>query len=544
MCWKRLGSGHGDVASGVIRAPTPIQDRVRPPNDDLRVASVSRTNETSMIRFAKLRCKEVRQLASMAVATLALLFATGSFAEAGSSRKGRSIESITTRTAGEAIMAIVSLRSQRITVYDADGWIMRAPVSSGQAGRETPAGIFSVIQKDAEHHSNLYDDAYMPHMQRLTWSGIALHGGLLPGHPASHGCIRLPYDFAAHLFDLTKLGMRVIVAPSDVAPVPIAHPALFEPRLDARDAAAARVSEAEEAAKKADQARLAALTASREVAQATMPLRRMRNLKLREEERLADAERSITSADSVEAKEAAEAAKANSAAKIAELEAQLVPAEAELQPMINALAAARKAAVAAEKARAEAVGAAHALARPEPVSVFISRKSQRLYVRQAFEFIFDIPITIRDTNLPIGTHVFTALERGGGKGDMQWSVVSFVGSNVGMTETQGTTYKALDAAVNEADLPSAKAALDRVVIPEDIVDRITQLVSPQSSLVISDEGPSPETGRGTEFVIVMSGEPQGGLAHRPQGPDIGARHEFRRERTYWHSPFGNAHSSW
>ena len=236
-----------------------------------------------MIRFAKLKCKEVCHFASTAVATLALLVATGNFAEAGSSRKERSIESITTRTAGEPIMAIVSLRSQRITVYDADGWIMRAPVSSGQAGRETPAGIFSVIQKDAEHHSNLYDDAYMPHMQRLTWSGIALHGGLLPGHPASHGCIRLPYDFAAHLFDLTKLGMRVIVAPSDVAPVSIAHPALFEPRPDARDAAAARVSEAEEAAKKADQARLAALTASREVAQATMPLRRMRNLKLREE---------------------------------------------------------------------------------------------------------------------------------------------------------------------------------------------------------------------------------------------------------------------
>jgi hypothetical protein len=194
-------------------------------------------------------------------------------------------------------MAIVSLRNQRITVYDADGWIMRAPVSSGQAGRETPAGIFSVIQKDAEHHSNLYDDAYMPHMQRLTWSGIALHGGPLPGHPASHECIRLPYDFAAHLFDLTRLGMRVIVAPSDVAPLSIVHPALFQPRPDARDTAAARVAEAQEATKKADQARLAVLTASREVAQAIMPLRRMRNLKLREEERLADADHAIISAD-------------------------------------------------------------------------------------------------------------------------------------------------------------------------------------------------------------------------------------------------------
>ena len=162
----------------------------------------------------------------------------------------------------------------------------------------------------------------MPHMQRLTWSGIALHGGPLPGHPASHGCIRLPYDFAAHLFDLTKLGMRVIVAPSDVAPVSIAHPVLFQPKSDARDVAAARLSEAEEAAKKADQ-RSSVFTASREVAQATVPLRRMRNLKVREEERLADAERSITSVKSIEAKEATEAAKASSAAKIAELEAQL-----------------------------------------------------------------------------------------------------------------------------------------------------------------------------------------------------------------------------
>jgi hypothetical protein len=271
----------------------------------------------------------------------------------------------------------------------------------------------------------------------------------------------------------------------------------------------------------------------------------MRNLKLIEEQRLASAERSITSADSIEAKEAAEAAKANSKAKIAELDAQLAPAEAELQPKINALATARKAVIAAEAARVEAEEVAHALARaPEPVSVLVSRKTQRLYVRQAFEPVFDTPITIRDPDLPIGTHVFTALERGGGKGDMQWSVVSLVGSNVGMTETQGTTYKAPDAPANETDLSSAKGALDRVIIPEDAVDRITQLVSPRSSLIISDEGPSPETGHGTEFVIVMSDEPQGGLAHRRRGSDIGVRHGSRRDRFYWRSPFGNSYSSW
>jgi L,D-transpeptidase catalytic domain len=364
-----------------------------------------------MTRFAKLRRKEACfQLALTSVAILAVLIAAESLAEARSSRNERSLESVASRAAGEPIMAIISLHSQRITVYDAGGWILRAPVSSGQVGRETPAGIFSIIQKDAEHHSNLYDDAYMPHMQRLTWSGIALHGGLLPGHPASHGCVRLPYDFAAQLFDLTKLGMRVIVAPSDVAPASIEHPTLFQPKPDAREAAAARVAEAEEAAKKADQARLTALTAWREVAQATIPLRRMYNLKLREEQRLADAERAITSADSTEAKGLAEEAKARATAKLAELEAQLTAAEAELQPKRNAVVASRADAAAAEAARVAAAEAARNAERaPEAVSVFISRDTQRLYVRQAFQPILDIPVAIRDPELLIGTHVFTAV---------------------------------------------------------------------------------------------------------------------------------------
>src|SRR5947209_3270934 len=119
------------------------------------------------------------------IAGLALLIAAGGHADARSGRAESSVESIQSRPSGEPIMAIVSLRDQRITVFDATGWILRAPVSSGQKGRETPAGIFSVIQKEAEHYSNLYDDAYMPHMQRITWSGIALHGGPLPGYPAS-----------------------------------------------------------------------------------------------------------------------------------------------------------------------------------------------------------------------------------------------------------------------------------------------------------------------------------------------------------------------
>ena len=133
------------------------------------------------------------------------------------------------RPAGAPVMAVVSLSRQRVTVYDADGWIMRAPVSSGQTGYETPAGVYSILQRKAEHFSNLYDDAAMPFMQRLTWSGIALHAGALPGYPASHGCVRMPHGFAERLFDVTRLGMRVVVMRDDIGPADISHPVLFKP---------------------------------------------------------------------------------------------------------------------------------------------------------------------------------------------------------------------------------------------------------------------------------------------------------------------------
>jgi lipoprotein-anchoring transpeptidase ErfK/SrfK len=116
------------------------------------------------------------RLTGLAIGSLAALMAANDVTDAAGIRKEQSVES---RPVGEPILAIVSLRDQQITVYDAKGWIMQAPVSSGQKGRETPAGIFSVLQKEAEHYSNLYDDAFMPHMQRLTWTGIALHGGPL-----------------------------------------------------------------------------------------------------------------------------------------------------------------------------------------------------------------------------------------------------------------------------------------------------------------------------------------------------------------------------
>jgi hypothetical protein len=481
------------------------------------------------------------------IAGFAALIA-GDHASATTGRNGRSVESIKSRTAGEPIMAVISLRNQQITVYDANGWIVRAPVSSGQKGRETPAGIFSVIQKEAEHYSNLYDDAYMPHMQRITWSGIALHGGVLPGYPASHGCVRMPFEFAAQLFDVTRLGMRVIVAPTDVTPTEIAHPALFLSKPSVGAVAAARAAEAVEAARKADQARLAAVTASREAARATVPVRVAENLKLRAETQLAAAEAALGSAISPEAKERAEEAKAKAIARIAELEAQWAAAKAGLQPKLDAVAPAREAAAAAETARISAAEAAREAARElEPVSIFVSRKTQRLYVRRAFQPILESPVTIQDIDRPIGTHVFTAMERTNG-GELRWSVISLDGgrAHVSVAEPHGQVRAGRGRAVEpiSTDPGGARTALDRIVIPQDALDRLAGMASPRSSLIISDEALSSETGNGTEFVVLLSGEPQGGIKMRRRGPGTEARSRTRDRLPYWRTPFAGPYSPW
>src|SRR5262252_9850150 len=275
----------------------------------------------------------------------------------------------------------------------------------------------------------------------------------------------MPYDFAARLFDATKLGMRVIVAPGDAEPVEVIHPALFQPKSGADVVAAARAAEAEEAARKADQARLAAV------------------------------------------------------------------------------AAVREAAVAAENARVAAAEAARKAARDlEPMSVFISRKTQRLYVRQGFQPILESPVTIQDADRPIGTHVFTAMERAGGNVDMRWSVVSLDGGHAddGVVEPNGPArgHRSQEGEPTATDPGGAKAALDRIAIPQEALDRIAGIASPRSSLIISDEALSSETGKDTEFVVLMSGEPQGGIKFRRRVPETNVRYERPRDRLpSWPSPF-------
>src|SRR5450432_3904095 len=217
--------------------------------------------------------------AMVTLAAMAALVALTADAAARQARPAPPTEATAPRDAGEPIMAIVSIKTQQVTFYDADGWILRAPVSTGISGRETPAGVFAVLEKDKDHHSSLYDDAWMPNMQRLTWNGIALHGGPLPGYAASHGCVRMPYGFAEKLFDATRIGMRVIISPTDAAPVEFSHKALLVPKAEAIAAAPAKAEtlarEAAEAARTADEAKKAAASAARDAASLAALVRKL-----------------------------------------------------------------------------------------------------------------------------------------------------------------------------------------------------------------------------------------------------------------------------
>ena len=438
-----------------------------------------------------------------AMATLATLPAD---AAARQARPAPTTEATAPREAGEPIMAIVSIGSQQVTFYDADGWILRAPVSTGTTGRETPAGVFAIIEKQKDHHSTLYDDAWMPNMQRITWNGIALHGGPLPGYAASHGCVRMPYDFAEKLFDKTRIGMRVIISPNDAAPVEFSHPALFVPNAEAVAAAPARaeplVREAAEAAKTADEAKKAAATAAREAASLTASLRKLELAKTGADAALAVAEKALAAAKTDQTKGRAEDQKQKAAAKVEELQTQLDAAKANAKSKLDAAAAAQDAAQAAETKKADAAKAAtEAKLALEPVSVFISRATQKLYVRrnthkpwpdggEVFDATIEVPVTIRNPDKPIGTHVFTAMARN--DAGLRWTAVT----------------------IDNGD--DAKDALDRITIPQDVLDRIAPTALPRSSIIVSDEPLSRETNYRTEFVAVLNNQPQGGfLMRRP-----------------------------
>jgi hypothetical protein len=461
---------------------------------------------------------------------------------------------------GPAVLAVVSIRDQRISVYDAAGNAVRARVSSGQTDYETPVGVYSILQKNRDHYSNLYDDAQMPFMQRLTWSGIALHAGALPGYPASHGCVRLPYKYAERIFGLARIGTRVIVARENVAPSEIEHPLLFKPTATGIQASATRIAyepdaqselapflpdlsnwperqalleqlraqsaakalEADAAAPELDELKKALKEREAAHAKTAKALKRTEKAKMRADgwvesvaKRTAAAktDRARRSLEADAQKAAAAAEKANKAFE--ESKAQDDAAAAELERAKAAFdvadAVKKKATEAAKEARRKTL----------PVSVFVSLKTQRVYVRQGHEAVLDMPVTIANPETPIGTHTFTAVDYKGSGDDVRWFVVTIGPRKSDDFDDDYAERKRRRASGNvppPTDVAAAKTALDRITLPPELVTKVSQYVWPGSSLIVSDEEMSKETGEATDFVVLISGEPQGGIKKRPKQP--------------------------
>ncbi|WP_273217584.1 L,D-transpeptidase [Hyphomicrobium zavarzinii] len=525
--------------------------------------------------------------------------------EVGEKSKGKKSksESVAEKPATGPLVISVSLARQRLAVYDSTGRIAESPISSGRVGYSTPTGVFTVLEKNRVHHSNLYSGAPMPNMQRLTWSGVALHAGVLPGYPASHGCIRLPHGFSKKLFGMTKLGTRVIVTRDPVSPAAFSHDRLFT-ALPPEDAVVTGSTSAHET-QVADASRVtneaggvsavlgvsAAAAAGTDggVAPARLSLRERRQLEAEqlaaeirtvgyekvdkaaklealqkeaavarqpliaaraEAEQLGDelsklekgkagAERELAMLQKPEDEDTGKKKrknkkvmdKAKREARIAELTEEL----AELPPELEAKRTAWQAADAAFKKAEETAKAAddkrraaakellevnarlsQALAKEKaakrreakrqlPVSVFVSRSKQRIYVRQGYEDIFNAEVTFDRPDEPVGTHVFTALDYTENKTTMTWNVVSVPHdpsrASSKKKDKTGKAKQAEPAVQVSKAAQTPQAALDRLTISDDVREQIADVMKPGSSLVISDLGIGNETGEFTDFIV-------------------------------------------
>jgi len=443
------------------------------------------------------------------------------------------------------LLAVVSLSTQRMTVYDATGAIIRSPISSGKQGHRTPTGVFSVLQKNRHHVSNIYSGAPMPYMQRLTWSGIALHAGVLPGYPASAGCIRLPYPVAAKLFAMSKMGMRVVVAPSEPSASVFEHPALPEPLM----IAAPVIPTPANSPARADgltPIRVATVdgqqaTASSEPPVATRFLNPMQAAQLersQSKQRIADAVRANKQLLEDSQRISAEANAASGQLRVAQahldalkmrldqtsvaearaaLETQMAEAARTLEAARANEADKSKAAFAAAVASRdaeEAVEKAEAAAKiaergTEPIAVFISRREGKVFVRQGMVPLFEAPVTFKEPNRPLGTHVFQVMGAATASGRLTWKTVT-VPENIAFSESALDRTSAADyrPPVRRERLPAvgnpsdARGALERVEMSADVRKRISERLWINGSITIADHGISNETGKGTDFVVL------------------------------------------
>ena len=369
------------------------------------------------------------------------------------------------------LQIFISINQQKLHLYSDGVHVADTSIATGVPGLPTPLGVFSVFEKEVFHRSNIYSGAPMPYMQRITWSGVAMHEGESIGHRASHGCIRMPHDFAVRLYRLTKLNTRVIIANSELKPTEFADPHLFVHK-EIPPEVASPVDPIDNGVKPvvAKSAELAAHAN-------TLTL--------------------LVQSDVVTPQAAPPAIKPDqrteSAAPGVDAGASGVAAPPTL-PTPTDLAKA-------------------ATAKQTPISIFISRKRQRLYVRQDFAPLFDSAVTIAQPDAPLGTHVFTALEFTGSEHTiLRWNVVSLPGEPPRhvryVEERRGRHGRVRRREIEEeraSDTPPPQGPAQvfaRIEISPEVRDAIAQMIIPGSSLIISDQGLGDETGEGTDFIVV------------------------------------------
>jgi lipoprotein-anchoring transpeptidase ErfK/SrfK len=516
-------------------------------------------------------------------------------------RQGKKVEASLKQAAkpqGPLIIAI-SIQKQRLKIYDAAGIFAESPISSGMPGHPTPMGVFSVIQKQKLHHSNIYSGAPMPYMQRITWSGIAIHAGVLPGYPASHGCIRMPMAFAVKMWNWTRMGARVVVTPGEMTPANFSHPLLVAQKIVPQPSVADEPQPNAPAATKADKASDANGAVKSTISEASLELRPTvghdENVKpvigessastpLHDRTRTADASNGLPAANapvamtdatssastrgeaaartgnappdtaSVKADDAAEpstakrsdgassddkpvetkppaAAAATEGAKAhdgkaqdgktqdgkAEAKAEPTRVEVKADGARTEVSKAKETEVSKAKDQtrldtpkpAPPMGAAQK--RSGQISVFVSRKDSKLYVRQNFAPLFDVAVTIAPSDRPLGTHVFTAQIDKDDANVLHWSVVSLpVRARYAEQrdeDERGSRRRKVAGAAEIKPMPAADSpaeALDRLTIPAEAMARIAKALSTGGSIIVSDQGiAAGETGEGTDFVVSL-----------------------------------------
>jgi lipoprotein-anchoring transpeptidase ErfK/SrfK len=446
------------------------------------------------------------------------------------------------------LFAILSISNQHISVYNSSGLVTRSKVSTGMPGHRTPMGIFTIIGRERYHSSNIYSGAPMPFMQRITWSGVAMHSGVVPGYPASHGCIRLPARSAEGMWGLTKVGERVVIAPHEVAPSKFAHTLLPVPKLQPSPLTIAnnhapRLTEVASAGddhlsagspnllnpyqyaqvlKDRAAADIDAITklqnrsGQREAAvpgdfgKALSELRTAETARSQAEAKLNFRTEALATKrdarDIQRAQTAKEAAESNLAEATKKLEAALEnPAFATSEG--HAVLEAQRNLMALRSTVAKAQAAAKvADRRLSPISVLVSKKDNRIYVRQALAPVFEGPITIRDRDTPLGTHVYIATSHADGS-SLDWTVVSYPTSrkkveDVGSRRNQRAGEHAKSD--TEEATPDPAKALERIEFPVEVSTLISERLWTGGSLIITDESLSDETSDvGTDLVVTM-----------------------------------------